>query len=228
VLEKRHPLLLGVTLGGVVWTGASPIAAGVVRPILSTGDQVLAGLATGSAFVGRTAILLNIDLDRTNLIRSPDWPILISNLVEMRRQQLPGPERWNYRSGEWVRVRLDKDPKAQLRYRCGTVERTLPAGRLIEFIAPSPGGLLQILDGDEVLFEIGVNFLDEAETALPDRSTGDSGEIGEVAGLRAETGATSDPLFWILLAIGTAALMLNWYLLAPGHGPRAVRFPAAS
>ena len=209
-----------MTLGGVVWAGAAPIAAGVVRPVVSTGDQVLAGIAAGPAFAGRTAILLNIDLDRTNLIRSPDWPILISNLVEMRRQQLPGPERWNYRSGEWVRVRLDRDPKAQLRFRCGAVERTLPAGRLIEFIAPSPGGLLQILDGDEVLFEIGVNFLDETETALRDRSTGDSGEIGEVAGLRAETSATSDPLFWILLAIGATAMILNWCLLAPGRTTR--------
>jgi len=212
VIEKRHPLLLGVTLGGVVWAGAMPLAAGVVRPVVSTGDQVLAGLAIAPAVAGRTAILLNIDLDRTNLIRSPDWPILISNLVEMRRQQLPGPERWNYRSGEWVRVRLDRDPKAQLRFRCGGVERTLPAGRLIEFIAPSPGGLLQILDGDDVLFEIGVNFLDETETALRDRSTGDSGEAGKAAGLRAETSATSDPLFWMLLAIGASAMMLNWCL----------------
>jgi hypothetical protein len=217
VLEKRHPLLLGVTLGGVVWTGATPIATGVLRPLVSTGDQVLAGMAAGPAFLARTAAVLNIDLERTNLIRSPDWPILISNLIEMRRQQLAGPERWNYRSGEWVRVRLDRDPKAPLRFRCGAVERTLPAGRLIEFIAPSPGGLLQILEGDDVLFEIGVNFLDETETALRDRSTGESGEIGEVAGLRTETSATSDPLFWVLLAIGTTAMMLNWTLLAPGR-----------
>jgi hypothetical protein len=186
-----------------------------VRPIVSTGDQALAGIAAAPTLAGRTAILFNIDLDRTNLIRSPDWPILVSNLVEMRRQQLPGPERWNYRSGEWVRVRLDRDPKAQLRFRCGAVERPLPAGRLVEFIAPSPGGLLQLLDGDEVLFEIGVNFLDEIETALRDRSTGDSGQSGEAAGLRSETSATSDPLFWILLAIGATAMILNWCLLAP-------------
>jgi hypothetical protein len=218
VLEKRHALLQGVTLGGVVWAGAAPLVPGVVRPVISTGDQPLVGLAAGPAFAGRTAILLNLDLDRTNLIRSPDWPILISNLVEMRRQQLPGPERWNYRSGEWVRVRLDHDPKAQLRFRCGAVERTLPAGRLIEFIAPSPGGLLQILDGDEVLFEIGVNFLDEVETALSDRSIGDSGESGEGAGLRAETSATFDPLFWILLVIAATSMLLNWCLLAPSRG----------
>ena len=107
-----------------------------------------------------------------------------------------------------------------MRFRCGSVERTLPAGRLIEFIAPSPGGLLQILDGDEVLFEIGVNFLDETETALRDRSIGDTGEIGEVAGRRAETSATFDPLFWILLTIGATALILNWCLLAPARAAR--------
>jgi hypothetical protein len=224
ILEKRHALLLGMTLGGVVWAGATPMAAGVARPVVSTGDQLLAGVATSAAVSGSTSILVNIDLDRTNLIRSPDWPILISNLIEMRRQQLPGPERWNYRTGEWVRVRLDRDPKAQLRFRCGPVERALPAGRLIEFVAPPPGGLLQILDGDELLFEIGVNFLDETETALRDRSMGDSGEAGDVAGVRAETSATSDPLFWILLAVAAAAMIANWLLLVP---VRATRSPAA-
>ena len=34
------------------------------------------------------------------------------------------------------------------------------------FIAPSPGGLLQILEGDTVLFDIGVNFFDETESNL--------------------------------------------------------------
>lgn len=223
VLEKRHPLLQGMTLGGVVWTGATPVPAAWVRPILSTGDQLLAGIVTGAASPGSTAVHLNLDLERTNLVRSPDWPILISNLVEMRRQQLPGPERWNYRTGEWIRVRLDRDPKAQLRFRCGPVERTLPAGRLIEFIAPSPGGLLQILDGDEVLFELGVNFLDETETALRDRSTGETGEAGDVTGLRAETSATSDPLFWILLAIAAAAILANWMLMTPAQVPPAAQ-----
>ena len=44
VLEKRHPLLLGMTLGGVVWPGAMPLAAGAVRPLVSAGDQVLVGM----------------------------------------------------------------------------------------------------------------------------------------------------------------------------------------
>lgn len=234
VLEKRHPLLLGVSFGGVVWPGAMPLS-GDVRPVVSAGDQLLVGMRVSGSAGNEPAILFNLDLDRTNLIRSPDWPILMSNLVEMRRQALPGPERWNYRVGELVRVRLGRDPKGPLRIRCGPVERPLsalrspkgeggPRSRELEFIAPSPGGLLQIIEdpdgasGDAVLFELGVNFLDEAEANLRDRSSGNAGEYAEASGLRAETGPSSDPLFWLLLAIGGASLVANWCLLAPARG----------
>ena len=226
VLEKRHPLLLGITLGGVVWSGAVPLAAGAVRPVVTAGNQALVGTLDAPAGTGtEPAILFNLDLDRTNLIRSPDWPILISNLVEMRRQSLPGPERWNYRVGEWVRVRLAADPKRPLRLRSSAVERPLPPGRELEFIAPSPGGLLQILEGpetigggDTVLFELGVNFLDESEGNLRDRQTAAVGRFTDVAAVRAESGPESDPLFWLLLTIGATAMVANWCLR-----PSAVR-----
>jgi hypothetical protein len=169
------------------------------------------------------AYLFNIDLDRTNLVRAPDWPILISNLVEMRRQSLPGPERWNYQIGEWVRVRLGHDPKGPLRFRCGTVERTLPAGRQLEFIAPFPGGLLQILDGDTVLFDIGVNFFDETESNLRKQSTADAGRFADVSGFTAESGPASDPLFWVLLAMATAAIVGNWWVLGAGIRSQPLR-----
>jgi Ca-activated chloride channel homolog len=220
VLEKRHPLLLGITFGGVVWTGAAPLAPGAVRPVVSAGDQVLIGLPplTGSART-ESDVFFNLDLDRTNLIRSPDWPILVSNLIEMRRESLPGPERWNYRVGEWIRVRLARDPKGPLRMRCGTVERVLPPGRQVEFIAPSPGGLLQILEGGGIggnevaLFELGVNFLDESEANLRDRMAGNAGQFGDVGTLRAESGPESNPLFWVLLTIAGTAIVGNWCLL---------------
>jgi hypothetical protein len=196
-----------------VWTGAEPLTSQPVRPLVSTADRVLVGMTSGAA--AGTAIVFNLDLNRTNLIRAPDWPILISNLVEMRRQSLPGPERWNYRAGEWVRARLDRDPSGPLSYRCGAIERDLPAGRQIEFVAPAPCGLLRILESGEVLFEIGVNFLDETETRLANQRTADAGALGDAAGLRAETSAASDPLFWLLVVIGTTAVMTNWILLSP-------------
>ena len=48
VLEKRHPLLQGVTLAGVVWTGAFPLAAGAVHPLASGGDRALIGTLVAS------------------------------------------------------------------------------------------------------------------------------------------------------------------------------------
>ena len=213
VLEKRHPLLAGVTLGGVVWPGASPLAPAEVRPVASAGDQLLIGVRAPGAAAPDPAMLFNLDLERTNLVRAPDWPILISNLVEMRRRELPGPEQWNYRAGEWIRVRLGRDPKGPLHVSSGAFERELPAGRLLEFMAPAPGGLLQIREGDEMLFELGVNLLDESEANLRDRSAAEIGSVDpRTPGLDAESGLASDPLFWILLAIAGAALVANWCL----------------
>jgi hypothetical protein len=201
VPEKRDALMEGVTLGGVVWTGAAPLAAGL-HPLVSAGDQPLIALAGRNPEDG---ILFNIDLDRTNLIRAPDWPILISNIVEMRRKSLPGPERWNYRIGEWIRARLDHEPKSALKFRCGNIEHALPAGRSIEFAAPAPGGLLQ---------ELGVNLLDENESNLHAKSAIEIGKFNKNArGLRSESGPASDPLFWALLAIGGLAIIANWCVL---------------
>jgi hypothetical protein len=217
VLEKRHPLLSGVTFGGVVWAGAAAVDARAVRPLASAGDRLLIGVHTAGALPD-PAILVNLDLDRTNLIRAPDWPILISNLVEMRRQELPGPERWNYRAGEWIRVRLGRDPTGPLRFRCGALERELPAGRVLEFTAPAPCGLLQILEGDDVRFALGVNFLDETEGDLREKGSAEIGGLDAAAlGLRTESGPASDPLFWLLLAIGSAAILTNWCLQGDGR-----------
>jgi len=206
--EKRHPLLQGTTFAGVVWTGALSVNLAAVHPVLSSGNQPLIALPGASLEAG---VLFNIDLDRTNLLRAPDWPILISNIVELRRQNLPGPERWNYRAGEWIRVRLGRDPKGPLRFRCGAVDRELPGARLMEFTAPAPCGLLEIREGEELAFQLGVNFLDEIETNLSDRVRGEFGKANpQASGVLTETGAESDPLFWVLLVIGAAALLANW------------------
>jgi aerotolerance regulator-like protein/VWA domain-containing protein len=206
--EKRHALLDGITLAGVVWAGASPLAVGKVHPLVSAGDQPLIAVLGDNA---EKHFFFNLDLNRTNLIRAPDWPILISNLVEMRRKELQGPERWNYRVGEWIRIQLEREPKGKLHFRCAGLDRDLPSSRSLEFVAPAPGGLLQVMEGDRTLFELGVNLLDRQEGDLRGAVTRDVGAFNaQAAGLRTETGAALDPLFWFLLIIGAAAILANW------------------
>jgi hypothetical protein len=192
------------------------LSPGAVHPLASGGDRALIGTLAPTAGAADPAFLFNLDLERTNLIRSPDWPILISNLVEVRRRELPGPERWNYRVGEWVRIRFDRQPAAELRLRMGTFERDLPNTRLLEFVAPAPGGLAQILEGDQVRFEIGINPLDESEGDLRRARTETIGKFDTDSRKRAiESGAAFDPIFWLLVAVCTAAMLGNWWLLSP-------------
>jgi von Willebrand factor type A domain len=212
VSEKRHPLLEGVTLNGVVWTGAYPVTSADIHPLISTGERPLL-MSLGPT--GEAGFLFNLDLDRTNLVRAPDWPILLSNFVESRRLQLPGPERWNYRIGEWIRIRLGREPAGPLRVRTGSVSRDLPPNSVLEFIAPATGGLVRVMEGDKALYELGVNFLDEEEGDLRRAASGDAGAFETAAAsLRTESGPGSDPLFWILFVVGAAAIVGDWCSLA--------------
>ncbi|MEZ6055138.1 MAG: BatA domain-containing protein [Planctomycetaceae bacterium] len=102
LIEKQNSLVDGVTLGGVVWGGVQDSLLPVV-PIISYDRTVLLGRIEGTA---TTAWLMNIDLSASNLGDSPDWPILLTNLVELRRESLPGLSRTNYRIEEIVRLTL--------------------------------------------------------------------------------------------------------------------------
>jgi hypothetical protein len=65
-----------------------------------------------------------------------------------------------------------------------------------------------------VLFELGVNLLDENESNLHAKSAIEIGKFNKNArGLRSESGPASDPLFWALLAIGGLAIIANWCVL---------------
>jgi hypothetical protein len=208
VIEKRHPLLLGVTLDGVVWTKAWPVRASSGRPLASAEDRPLLADVTAPGLP--MSLLFNLDLGTTNLVRSPDWPILVSNLIELTRESLPGPERWNYRVGEWVRVKLDAAPKTQLVVKNGGNERTMALSRTVEFAAPEGGGLLQIAADGKTVVELGTNFLDEQESDLRTRNAGQGGAFAPRTAGAMEAGVASDPLFWFLLAIAAVAILANW------------------
>jgi hypothetical protein len=80
--------------------------------------------------------------------------------------------------------------------------------------------LLQILDGTDVLVELGVNFLDPSESNLRKQATRDQGAMTDRAALRAESGPQSDPIFWVLLAVSGTAILANWYVLGNAGGRR--------
>lgn len=223
ILEKQNPLLDGLTLSGVVWGGVQPLKLDVA-PIITAGQQPLLSRLNGTR---TAAYLLNLDFARTNLADSPDWPILLSNLIELRRDNLPGLRRWNYRLNEEIRFRLiDEAPATTESEQESTESRPLllvhhgqkrPLARapIVEVPPLDEAAVYTILDGERPVGEFAVNFHDAEESTLTGLRPGrrDPVEEAAVVGFQVD-----QPLTWMIL-VGIVLILLaafaDWHVLRP-------------
>lgn len=225
--EKRDPLLEGVSLGGVIWGGVQPVSFSAT-PVISAGSELLLARLSGTQ---TTALLLNIDLERSNLPESPDWPILINNLIEQRRNSLPGLQRWNYRLNEDIQFRLFEGvaepaessgrsltfrPIADSADVAGTVkpdERSLARTAVVEIPPLDQTGFFQVNDGPEILGEFAVNFFDPAESNLTMRRSGNRKPTVDDQGTAY---SIDNPITWAILAGLVLTMILafaDWYVV---------------
>ena len=211
LFERRHPLLRGLTFDGVIWSAGA--AASVGRPLVFVGERAL---LTESVLGERTRFVLNLAPGRSNFATSPDWPILLSNLVDFTRGRLPGPLRSNLRSGELIEWRraVGEDTRAAL-------ELTDPDGgkyvgrglRLVTF-APWRVGVHTLARGDVEIARYAVNFVDGHESDL--RRAG-AAEVSAAAAPRGETAEApyghveQRTLAFLLLLL----VLVDWFVLAP-------------
>lgn len=219
VIDKREPLTDGLVLGGVVWGGAQEVSL-AATPLISAGKFPLLARLDGTP---TKAVLLNIDIARSNIADSPDWPILIANLAAAVRDDQPGLRRWNYRSGETVTLRLPPEAErgsATLALAGPEGERPVARTRTVEIAPPAAPGVYALRDGDAPLGEFAVNFQDDAESDLTTRRSG----IREAAVPVAARGVMPDTIYsWpVLAAIGCVivAVVGDWYVLRRISGSR--------
>jgi hypothetical protein len=234
ILEKQNPLLDGLTMSGVVWGGVQPLKLDVA-PIITAGQHPLLSRLNGTR---ATAYLLNLDFTRTNLAESPDWPILLSNLIELRRDNLPGLRRWNYRLNEEIRFRLidDAPPAATtsaadagqtadssndsasrpLLLVHGQQKRPLARTAIVEVPPLDEAAVYTILDGERSLGEFAVNFYDKDESTLTGLRPGrrePKEEASSLGGFQID-----QPLTWMIL-VGIVLILLaafaDWHVLRP-------------
>ncbi len=157
-------------------------------------------------------------------LRGASWPILISNLVELCRRDLPGLNRWNYRMGESVRFRLfagdedpaGKDPPALTLAHAGG-SRSLTRNNIIELASPPHPGLYEVLEGDTPFGQFAVNFHDVGESDLSALVPG-----ARAAVTQQSAGFLIDPdSSWLIMAAVAAvvaALLCNWSVLVRNRG----------
>lgn len=216
VIDKRHPLMDGLTLGGVVWGGAQPVEL-AVTPLISAGPHPLLSRLDGTRTTGW---LLNIDLAHSNLADSPDWPILLANLIELRRASLPGLQRWNYRVNEEIRFRLFEGERVLSRKSAGELSlvrdgRSRPVARssLVELPPLEETGIYDVRDGEHSIGRLAVNFFDPAESTLTELNSGtrEPASDQEPATFRIDHHDSWMTLLGLLGAI--LAVLLDWKVL---------------
>lgn len=166
LVDSQSMLLDGLVLGGIVWGGAQPVDDELI-PLVSADRLPLIGRLQGTL---TNAFLMNIDLARSNLPDSPDWPVLLANLVEMCRADRPGLKRWNYRLNESFQFRMANrgDTNEPFRLVRGDDERLLSWDRndVIEVNGIDVPGEYELRRGETVWDRFSVNFYDPLQSDL--------------------------------------------------------------
>ncbi len=217
VIDKRHPLMDGVLLSGVVWAGVQPMDY-AVTPLITAGSQMLLARLDGTP---TTAYMLNLDLAKSNITESPDWPILLSNFVEQRRENLPGLRRWNYRVNETMSFRLfeGKETEAatarKLTLKHEATSKELARTGIVELPPLDQTGIYALVDGEQELERFAVNFFDLDESTLSQLRSGQRApvEVSEDSGYEVDMSLTWLMLIGIMLILAVA--FADWYVLRP-------------
>jgi hypothetical protein len=219
VLDRTHPLTEGLALRGVIWgagkkptlDGAPVVMAGNV-PLVADSEQNVTGGGT------RHEVRIRFNPLLSTLHDSPDWPILVWNVLTWRAAALPGPARSNVRLGEQVVVHLPGYRDHVELARPGEKARTVSVkGRQLA-LRPDEVGLYRVSD-DKTTYRFAVNALDRDESDLRHAVTGDWGSWLDETTLRLEY----RPIAWVLLLVVLGVTTLHLWLVAPGAGGRKVQ-----
>jgi hypothetical protein len=196
--EKGHPLLDDVQLGGVRWAAGAEPPPG--RALMTAGTVVLLSEAEGQ-------VHLNVDLSRSNVQRTPAWPVLLGNLLrEVRRSQEGFPRR-QLSLGEPLAVVTRPGARYTLEGPEGT--RPLFGAGALSLPPPTVPGRYTLERDGEPMDAVEVLPLDARESELRGRSEGD--RPAQATGDDDGGGAAPGRARWPLLVL-LAALLADFHL----------------
>ncbi len=218
VIDYTHTLAAGLSLTGLVWAAPNADAGlpAVGRPVVSAGDTPLVSERdlTGSA----KAIRIRLRADRSTLLNSAAWPVLIANIIDWRRAELPGLSHVNARPGLPVRLNLSSsiDHVSVTYHTVGGQEPTEPPNRVetrngSAVLTSDRPGIYRVSAGEEI-HRYTVNVMSAEESDLRNSATSEHGLWNDEQALRTDYRG----LGWILglLALGLLALHA-WLLYRP-------------
>ncbi|MFZ2957168.1 MAG: BatA domain-containing protein [Candidatus Ozemobacteraceae bacterium] len=206
LIDHSSPLAEGLELQGTIW-GAGRQRDLPGDPVITAGNIPLLSVRERSRGFD---VFLHMNIERSNIPISPDWPILLYNLVSWRSQEMPGPDRDNLPLGSDLHVTTPfasrniflQDPDGR--------KKAFPTGFRRLTIQPEIPGLHHLI-ADVVSWPIAVNACALAESDLRSASTGSFGTWTDEQGSTESLGAA-----WMFLLPTLLLLAIHASLQAAG------------
>lgn len=202
VVDRAHPLTEGLSLGGVVWGAASAQLPGT--PVITAGNI---NLLTDIDRNGQHELRLRLRPELSTLQQTPNWPILISNLIAWRASVAPGLRQANVHLGG--EVKLTVDPEVQ------TVSVTDPQKKTREFAARDKSVLVKAdiagvyeLKTGQGKYAFTANAISRDESDLTATGSGRWGNWATATTLQWEYRSVA----WLLLLLALAVMVVHAWL----------------
>ncbi|MGE0126588.1 MAG: BatA and WFA domain-containing protein [Blastocatellales bacterium] len=205
VVDRAHPLTEGLSLGGVVWGGGkSAQLAGT--PVITAGNTPL--LADVERAGGHD-LSLRLRPDISTLPQSPNWPILIWNLINWRAQSAPGLQQTNVRLGADTTLLVEPGVESVSVVDPQHVTRQLPARDKTALIKADIAGVYEII-ANQSKYAFAANALRREESDLTQAASGRWGNWANAAALQWEYRSVA----WALLLLAMIVLAVHAWLVA--------------
>jgi len=209
VVDRGNRLTTGLSLDGVVWAASASAPMGGL-PIISVGnvplltEQILRG--------GARELRLQVNERLSTLTLSPDWPILIWNILRTRGEHLHGIPANNIRLGsEAVFIAASNDKSLEIKDPSGTVHRQ-PVRGLRMTIPASCCGVYEVkAESGTYFFSVGT--LSSGESNLQSMQSGIFGGWLDEETIRADY----RNFIWLFLLISLVLLVFHLILTARSY-----------
>lgn len=152
IMDRSHPLCDGLGLDGTVWCGTAVPSGGT--PVIMAGNVVL--VADRALPTEARVLDMSLDIERSTLAQSPDWPILVWNLLRWRAAASVGFGGSRALCGQPVRLVTAKPGESvslSLPGKQSVIWRAAPGSDEIRFI-PEEAGLYRAVLASGVVFEL--------------------------------------------------------------------------
>jgi hypothetical protein len=205
VIDRSHPLAEGLSLGGVIW-GAGKSRQLPGTPVVNAGDVPL---LTDVERAGTHELRLRLRPDLSTLQESPNWPILIWNLINWRAQAAPGLRQKNLRLGGDAALTVELGVESVNVVDPHRLTRRFAARDKSVSIRADVAGVYEI-SANQNRYSFAANALQREESDLTQSSSGHWGNWADSTALQWEYRSVA----WVLLLLALGALAVHAWLIA--------------